>query len=142
MTARIPHAGADDAAHVSLRDRALAGDAAALDGLVAVILPVVRYRAARVLERHPTRGGRDPQQEVDDLAQDAIAALFAGRGAALRRWEPGRGMSLRGFVGLLAERTALQVLRSRRQSPWTDDPAAPEDLVGVAGRAPGPEVEV
>lgn len=128
-----------DAAHLRLRDAALSGDEAALDALVDLLLPVVRCRAARVLVRHPTRVDRDAQQEVDDLSQEALAFLFAGDGAALRRWEPGRGLSLRSFAGLLAERTALQVLRSRRQSPWSDRPADPEDFGALASGGPGPD---
>ncbi len=113
----------------SLRDAALRGEPPALRSLTELLLPVVRSRVARVLARYRGQAaGRDLAADLDDLSQEAFARLFASRGKALRSWEGARGLSLRNYVGLLAEQSTLQVLRSRRQNPWTDEPKAPEDL--------------
>lgn len=140
MEAEIVH---DEAiAHLQLLDRALRGEAAALSQLVALLLPVIRSRVARVLIRHPGAQARDTAPDVEDLTQEAITALFAGQGAALRRWEPRRGLALRSYVGMLAEQRALQVLRSRRRSPWTDTPTDVDELAPMPSPEPGPERSV
>jgi RNA polymerase sigma-70 factor (ECF subfamily) len=118
---------------------ALSGDEAALERLVAALTPVIQTRVARCLLRWRTgpAAGRSVRQEVEDLTQDVFLHLFADRGRVLRTWEPGRGLSLVNFVGLVAERQAVSILRSWR-SPWKDDPTLPEDLDAPAGGA-GPE---
>ena len=116
-----------------LIDRALSGDAVATRELVALVLPVVQVRVARVLSRRRARSGRDVRQEVEDLAQEVFAALFEDGGRVLRAWDPARGLQLASFCGLVAEREAASILRSGRRSPWTEDATAPEDLERDAG---------
>lgn len=117
---------------------ALAGDAGAVRTLVAAMTPIVQARVARVLLRRESAGrGRDVRQELEDLAQEVFAALFAERGRLLRLWSPERGLSLTNFVGLLAEREAISILRSGRRSPWTEDPTEAEDLSERAGATTG-----
>lgn len=117
---------------------ALAGDASAVRSLVAALTPIVQARVARVLLRRASAGrGRDVRQELEDLAQEVFVALFAQSARLLRLWVPERGLSLTNFVGLLAEREAISILRSGRRSPWTEDPTEDETLVGhVGGSAP------
>jgi DNA-directed RNA polymerase specialized sigma24 family protein len=105
-----------------LVDRALSGDASATRKLVVLVLPVVQARIARTLVRRRTRGGRDIRQEVEDLAQEVFAALFERDGRVLRAWDPGRGLGLASFCGLIAEREVASILRSGRRSPWAADP--------------------
>jgi RNA polymerase sigma-70 factor (ECF subfamily) len=126
----------------ALLDRALTGDAAATRALVASVLPVVQVRVARVLARRRARSGRDVRQEVEDLAQEVFAALFEHEGRVLRAWDPGRGLSLASFCGLIAEREAASILRSGRRSPWTEDATEQEDLERDAGAVPDAEVHV
>jgi RNA polymerase sigma-70 factor (ECF subfamily) len=112
--------------------RALTGDPTALTELVAVLTPVIQARVARTLlaRRHRLAGGRDVRQEVEDLSQDVFLTLFSRDARVLRDWQPGRGLSLESFVGLVAERQVLSFLCSGRaemsgnvpqaRSPWKD----------------------
>ncbi len=73
-------------------------------------------------------------------AERAASALFADRGQVLQQWDPGRGLALEGFVALLAKRETYSLLRSRRRSPWTEQPTVLEDLDQNAVPRMGPEV--
>jgi DNA-directed RNA polymerase specialized sigma24 family protein len=117
-----------------LLSRALGGDADAMRSLVSSVLPVVEARAVYALRRAPgARLGRDVHQEVDDLAQEVFAALFAEQGRALRLWDPTRGLSFKNFVGLLAARQIATIMRTGRRSPWTEEPTDDESLDFAAG---------
>jgi DNA-directed RNA polymerase specialized sigma24 family protein len=105
--------------------RALAGDKTALNRLVARLTPVIQARVARTLWR--LGSGRDVRQEVEDLSQDVFLSLFARNGHILRSWQPERGLSLENFVGLVAERKVVSVVRGKG-NPWKEDPTAAEDL--------------
>ena len=98
--------------------------------VVAALRPIVHKRVARALvRRRAAARGRDLRQEVEDLVQDVFEGLLAHGGRRLLAWAPGRG-SAEVFFGLVAERIAANILDSRRRSPWTDDPRAPETLPG------------
>jgi len=111
-------------------ERALDGDDEALDGFVRRMTPIVQARVARKLLAYRDRaaGGRDVRQEVEDLTQEVFLALFADGARVLRSWRPERGLSLENFVGLVAERQAVSILRSQRRSPWSSDPTLDETL--------------
>jgi RNA polymerase sigma-70 factor (ECF subfamily) len=106
--------------------RALAGDPAALNRLVALLTPVIQARVARTLlaRRFRLAGGRDVRQEVEDLSQEVFLALFSRDAHVLRSWQPERGLSLENFVGLVAERQVLSFLRSGRRNPRQEDPSS------------------
>lgn len=106
---------------------AVGGDGDAARRLVVLLTPVVRARAARALLRRGRRAGRSIDQELEDLTQDVLLALFDDDGRRLRAWSPEFG-PIEGFVGLLAEREVSSILRSGRRSPWRDDPLPDEDL--------------
>jgi RNA polymerase sigma-70 factor (ECF subfamily) len=126
-----------------LIERALAREAEAVRRLVAALRPVIQARVARVLLSARCRArGRDVRQEVEDLVQQVFLALFADDGRALRQWDPARGLGLLGYVGILAERDVLSILRSRRQSPWTEDPTVDEDMDRDSHPGASPELEV
>lgn len=72
--------------------------------LVRRLLPVVRARVRR-------RVG--PGVEIDDFVQEVWLSLFDKGGKRLLAYEPSRGASLEGYVGHLAERQVLQILRAR-----------------------------
>jgi RNA polymerase sigma factor (sigma-70 family) len=109
-------------------DRALAGDAEAIRWLVDYLTPVIQRRVAHVLARTPSKL-RDLRQETADLTQDVFVALFEDEGCVLRRWRA-EGSSLRSFVGLVAERRALDAVRKKSglravgQEPLVDEPRA------------------
>lgn len=111
-----------DAEHQSLVNRALAREPAAVRELIELLTPVVQARVARALVKAGRHRQRDPRQEVADLTQDVLAGLFADHGRDLRAWDGAKGLSLKGFVGVLAERHCATVLRTARRSPWTEDP--------------------
>lgn len=123
--------------------QALAGDAAALTRLIRVSTPVVQARVARglLLWRQGGNAGRDVRQEVEDLTQEVFLVLFADDGRVLRSWQPERGLTLEGFVGLVAERQVASILRSGKRSPWRDDPTLPARLDEIAD-GQGPEALV
>ncbi|MDC0747936.1 RNA polymerase sigma factor [Polyangium mundeleinium] len=128
---------------VTLVGKALVGERQAVRALVDRLTPVIQMRVARALRRR--RGaalGRDVRQEVEDLTQSVFLAIFANGGQALRKWDPARGSSLESFVGLLADHEIASILRSRRRSPWTEDPTTNEDLAEDAPPGDvGPELE-
>ncbi len=124
----------------ALLDQALSGAAAATRQLVALLMPVVQARVVRTLVRRRGRSGRDARQEVNDLAQDVFASLFADRGAVLRAWDASRGLSLVSWCGLIAEREAASILRSGRRSPWKDEATELDELEKELGEVPDAEV--
>ncbi len=109
-----------------LRDLAVAGDAAAVRELVGRTSRVVEARVARALTRRAE--GRDIHGELRDVVQDVFVNLFENDAKVLRAWEPERGASLLNFVGLVAERTAANVLRTKKTDPYRDSPEDWEDL--------------
>jgi RNA polymerase sigma-70 factor (ECF subfamily) len=120
--------------------QALAGDERALGRLVGTLTPVIQSRVARglLLRRSGTAASRNIRQEVEDLSQEIFLVLFADRGKVLRSWQRERGLSLRNFVGLVAERKTASILRIDKRSPWKEDPALPEELDRAAPDS-GPE---
>lgn len=120
---------------------ALAGDAAAVHWLIALLTPVIQARVTRALLRRAS-GGRSTRQEVEDMTQEVFVTLFEEGGKVLRSWDPARGMSLANFVGLVAERQVAAILRSWRRSPWTEDPTLGEELERPGDHALGPEARV
>jgi RNA polymerase sigma factor (sigma-70 family) len=105
-------------------------DERALGDFVRRMTPIVQARVARKLLsfRDRSAAGRDVRQEVEDLTQEVFLALFADDARVLRSWRPERGLSLANFVGLVAERLAVSILRSPRRSPWSGDPTLDEAL--------------
>lgn len=128
-----------EATHQNIQ-AALAGDEPALSRLVRTLTPVIQSRVARslLLRRTGRAAGRDIRQEVEDLTQDIFLLLFADGGKVLRSWQPERGLSLANFVGLVAERQTVSILRSGKRSPWKEEPVLPEDLDQAAPES-GPE---
>ena len=117
---------------------ALAGDARSLAGLIDDLTPVVQHRVARALLFGGRGRARNFRPEIEDFTQDVLLGLFADQGRLLLSWCPERGLSLKGFVGLLAERQVGATLRSRRRSPFSADPTEPADL-DLQPAASGPD---
>jgi RNA polymerase sigma factor (sigma-70 family) len=125
---------------VALIRRAVARDREATHALVGQLSPIIQARAARaLLRRRSTAGGRDARQEVKDLTQHVLMVLFADDGRALLRWDPEGGASLANFVGVIAENEIASILRSRRRSPWGEEPTDAGDLAELNSADPGHE---
>jgi RNA polymerase sigma factor (sigma-70 family) len=122
---------------LELVNAALARDPTACRALIAQLAPVVRQRVSKMLLQSAGRSGRTPSPaDVDDLAHDVFVVLFDREGRVLKAWDPTRGLSLRNFVGLVAQREASAILRSGRRSAWAEDPT-PEDVqLGVEVHTP------
>ncbi|HJK92238.1 MAG TPA: sigma-70 family RNA polymerase sigma factor [Polyangiaceae bacterium LLY-WYZ-15_(1-7)] len=121
---------------------ALAREPGAVRVFVAALTPVIQARVARALHRRGGLAGREVRQEVRDLTQEVFVALFADDARVLRRWDGDKGLSLPNFVGLVAEREAGAILRSKRRSPFTDEPTEGAALERRSGAARSVEREV
>lgn len=111
-----------------LVDSAVLGDKAATRTLIRTLLPVIQVRVARALLRRKGNDSRDVRQDVEDLAQEVFASLFADDARLLRAWDEARGLSLLNFCGLIAEREAISLLRSGKRSPFTETATEVDDL--------------
>ncbi len=130
--------GATGAGEPSSVQRALAGEEAALARLVDRLTPVVQARVARALLRAGRGAGPRLRQELQDFVQEIFLALFERDGRILRAWDPARGLSLENFVGLVAERQVISLLRSGRRDPWREDPTLDSELERASPEV-GPE---
>lgn len=125
---------------IELVARAARGDQRAIRELVERLTPILQVRAARTLLRY-SRGlpPRDVRQEVEDLVQIVLSALFANGAKLLFDWDPERGKSFEGYVAMVADSRLSSVLRTRRGRVWPDDPMDTEDLESSAQFQIGPE---
>ncbi|WP_437675880.1 RNA polymerase sigma factor [Sorangium sp. So ce131] len=110
--------------------RAIAGDDTARRGLVDQLTPVLR---ARVTRRLAARGAGSRSAHAEDLIQDVLMALFDEEARVLRAWDPGRGLSLANFVGLVTERHVLSAQRTRSRSLWAEEPTSDDEIVTMSG---------
>jgi DNA-directed RNA polymerase specialized sigma24 family protein len=123
--------------------RALLGDRVQLRSVVDALTPVIQARVARVLLRAGSIDRRGTvRQEVEDLTQDIFARLFANQGEVLRGWDESKGLSLLGYVGLIAERDCISMVRSKRRNPYTERPTEAETLDHHAPQGSGAELDV
>jgi RNA polymerase sigma-70 factor (ECF subfamily) len=103
--------------------KALSGDKASLRVLVDSLTPPIQARVARVLLRTGCQGRRGTvRQEVEDLTQEVFERLFDEGGRVLLTWDQSKGLSLAQYVGLIAEREVISILRSKKRSPYTERP--------------------
>ena len=92
------------------------------------LLDLIQREVTFVLRRHARASGRDPQQEVRDMVQEVLMALFEREAQELRRWDPARGRSLDSFVRLVARRKVARILGQHRGNPWADTPLDPQTI--------------
>lgn len=125
---------------IELVARAARGDKRAVRELVERLTPILQARAARTLLRfNRGRPARDVRQEVEDLVQIVLSALFANGAKLLFDWDPERGKSFEGYVAMVADSRLTSVLRTRRGRVWPDDPMEMDDLESSAQFQIGPE---
>lgn len=132
------HLGEPSAAIIRDFEASLKKDVAARRRFIEAIVPVVQARVARVLARTRPANGVAARQELHDLMQEVFVALYEDDARVLRAWDAARGLSLLNFVGLIAERQTVSLLRSGKRSPFRDTPSELEEL----DRALEPEVQL
>lgn len=120
-----------------LIQRALAGDPVSVRALVDRLSPVIAKRVAATLWRRT--GKSNIAQEATDMSQEVFLSLFQADGRALRAWDPSRGMSLEGFVGLLAQHQVISLLRSGRAMPWREEPIDGDQFERIGTPSATPE---
>jgi RNA polymerase sigma factor (sigma-70 family) len=98
--------------------RALTRDRGAQRQLAERLLDPIHREVAIAVQRRAASHGRDARQEVLDLVQEVLIALFERDGQELRRWDPERGRNLDSFVRLVARRKVARVLGQLRGNPW------------------------
>ena len=118
---------------------AIKGSPRAIRRLVARLTPVIRARCGRVLLRSSFRCGRDVQQQLDDMTQEVFLALFDRECRELSRWDPERGASLDNFIGVIAHRQTLALLRTGRRNPWYEEPVDDGDFPELSDKGPAPD---
>jgi RNA polymerase sigma-70 factor (ECF subfamily) len=120
-----------------LLESALAGDRDARRELLDRLAPVIQARATRILARRRGASRRDLRQDLRDMVQEVFLALLDDDARALRAWQPGRGLSLENFIGLLAERQVASIFRTDRRNPWIDTPTDAAMIEAHAGGSHG-----
>lgn len=105
----------------------LDGDARLSQAITTLIEPVVRAR----VKRWRAQMGRARRARLcmddSDLTQDVLTAFYDRGGRLLRLWNPERGLSLRNWVGFVAQRLLIkQRMDIRRAQHETLNPDAVE----------------
>ncbi len=125
---------ADD---VALLRAALAGQMQARNKLATRLAPVIRARLRRSLAGWPDQ--RLGQHDVDDLTHLCWCRLLENDSARLRNYNAETGVSLVGYVSMVAQQLFLNVLeqhkagkRSAAATVSMDDPDAADGVVAVA----------
>jgi DNA-directed RNA polymerase specialized sigma24 family protein len=126
----------------ALLKRALAQDRDALGSLLDELTPVIRTAIIRVLLRMGRSTGRDARQEVEDLTQELLISFFDRDAQVLRSWDRTQGVSLRGFLGLIAERRTISFFRTGKTNPWSEIPTLDDELDAASAPLDGPEPQV
>ena len=114
----------------------------ALIELIELLTPVIQCRVARILLAHGR--GRilvDLRAEVEEHVQTVFGQLFEDSGRVLRLWDPGKGLSLKGWVGRFAQLRSRDLLRSARRDPWRHH-ARPMEHFEAQGIESTPEDDV
>ena len=117
---------------------ALARRPEAVRELVDRLLPVIRSVVGWRLR------DRRHQADVDDYAQEVWIALLARGGRKLLAYDPARGATFEGYVGLVTDRELADRLRQERAQKRGGDQHRqdPEALERVAANVPDPERQV
>lgn len=115
-------------------------DPQASRALVHTLMPGIQARIHAVLSR--SGRGSPSRESIAEYAQEVFLALFENDCRVLRTWDPDRGANLKTFVGLVAERVVLGILRSGRRSASLEDPTEDASLDAFAGDAPSLDAPV
>lgn len=110
--------------------------------LVRRLLPVVRAQVGYTLRRHWRRSVASDTR--DEYAQEVWLALLEDGGRRLLAFEPGRGASFEGYVGVITERTVVSLLRKQlAQKRGGDQKAVNPEIMGqIPDHGVSPEAAV
>jgi len=101
---------------------AIAGDAKASAALAGELHEILHVAASRVAHRRRSLArGRTITQEVADFVQEVFVHLYDAEKRRLLDWDPAFG-TFGAYFNTLATRHIISFLRSRKKSPWTEDP--------------------
>ena len=92
--------------------RAAAGQRSAVETLATRLAPILQARARRFLRG---MGYRIAADELDDLVQEVWLVLLKDGARQLQAWDPSRGATLEGYVGMVADRELRNQLAARRR---------------------------
>lgn len=110
-------------------NRAINGDPTAVEWIVQELTPVIQGRVARALLRYSAKSSRrSVQQEVEDLSQEVFLFLFEKDARILRSYNSKLGVPFAAFIGLVADRKVMGILRTHKRSPWTEEPTIASEL--------------
>lgn len=112
------------------------GERAALRELTQRLLPVVRARVRRLQAKRADLRALD----TGDLIQQVFVCLLDDGARQLTQWDPARGATLEGYVGMISERevgNSGQKVATRERHEFTTD-AQPDAPV----EQPSPEAQV
>lgn len=110
-----------------LLDRSLAGDLLARRDFALRMMLHVKKLVAGWFARRGRRGlGRE--HDAEDVVQVTLLSLFANDARKLRAYRPNRGRTVRSWVGLIALRTLLSMIRGSRPEDDLDDDLEPPSL--------------
>lgn len=93
---------------------ALAGNARARRQLAERLAPVIRGRVRRALANWP--GHRIGPHDVDDLTSQTWCRLLENNASRLAAYDPATGVSVEGYVSMIAGQLVLNVLEQHRAS--------------------------
>jgi len=125
-----------------IRSAVIDREEGSIRSVVQALSQIVHHRVGRVLLRRAASSrGRNLRQEVEDMVQEVFELLLSDGGKRLLAWDPELG-SAATFFGLVAERRVLNILASRKKSPWTEDPEETDSLERRGGAAGGLEQRV
>jgi RNA polymerase sigma-70 factor (ECF subfamily) len=113
---------------IELVRRALLRPPSRSEELIRRIKPAIHTEIAHLLMRMAPAHGRNARQELEDLVQEAYVALLDRDAKRLAGWDPSRGCTLDSYVRMVARTKALDLLRSRRRTPWQDEGVDAADL--------------
>jgi DNA-directed RNA polymerase specialized sigma24 family protein len=90
--------------------------------------PLLHAQISALLGRASAGRTRVRTSDAQDLLQDVLVELFRNRLQELRRWHPDRGLTLEGFVRLVARRFVVRRMRRLGRIDGRTDPADPDVL--------------
>jgi RNA polymerase sigma-70 factor (ECF subfamily) len=118
---------------LALIHAALEGDRWAAIELSRRVGPAIRARVLRI-----TRGRPTGAVDLEDMVQEVWGRLLANDGRRLRAFDPGRGVSLPGFISLIAGQAVAEIIEAqhaqKRRAPGGTTTI--EDARGVAASSP------
>lgn len=122
----------EDIVSLELYEAAVRGERFAINQLGLAVLPLIRSAVQSILRGSATSKGLI----LDDLVQDVFVMLLDNNRCALRKWDPTRGRTLRGFLYVFARLRAIDRLRAHAHAFPRTDLLSAESLAGYASADP------